>query len=324
MLVSILVPIYGVEKYIEKCVVSLFEQDYKNIEYIFINDCTKDKSIEVLKEVLERYPERKPFVKIINHDTNRGLASARNTAIANSSGEFVFVVDSDDWISTTTISKAVNLAVSDDSDIVNVGVNVHYEDRIVSKIASFKSKEDNILALLDKSVYCNIWGRLIKRSLFVDNEIKCIDGANMGEDFCQITKLMYFANKVSYVNEPLYSYNCMNSGGYTINYSYNHIIQVWKNYDDVCSFFVNKGDVYRNKLDICYLKLICDHIRISKNSKDGNKIFEEERSKLKGDKMRYKKDLKLSDRIIISLSVNKLVVYTFLSLLSSVKKCLKK
>ena len=102
------------------------------------------------------------------------------------------------------------------------------------------------------------------------------------------------------------------------------MIQVWKNYDDVCSFFVNKGDVYRNKLDICYLKLICDHIRISKNSKDGNKIFEEERSKLKGDKMRYKKDLKLSDRIIISLSVNKLVVYTFLSLLSSVKKCLKK
>ena len=246
MLVSILVPIFGVEKYIEKCVVSLLEQDYKEIEYIFVNDCTIDRSIDVLKSVLKLYPNRASSVKIINHDTNKGLAAARNTAIANSSGDYVFIVDSDDWIHATTIRETMTIATSEGADIVNVGVEVHYEDRTVSKIVSFQSKEDNLLALLDKSIFCNIWGRLIKKSLFVVNGIKCIEGANMGEDFCQITKLMYFANKVSYVNEPLYNYNCMNSGGYTINYSYNHIVQVWKNYDDVCAFFRNKEEVYRS------------------------------------------------------------------------------
>lgn len=320
MLVSILVPIFGVEKYIEKCVVSLLEQDYKEIEYIFVNDCTIDRSIDVLKSVLKLYPNRASSVKIINHDTNKGLAAARNTAIANSSGDYVFIVDSDDWIHATTIRETMTIATSEGADIVNVGVEVHYEDRTVSKIVSFQSKEDNLLALLDKSIFCNIWGRLIKKSLFVVNGIKCIEGANMGEDFCQITKLMYFANKVSYVNEPLYNYNCMNSGGYTINYSYNHIVQVWKNYDDVCAFFRNKEEVYRKKLELCFLRLICDHFRVSINSKDGERIYTEERLKLTDDILRFKGDLKFVDRTIINLSANRKILNAFLSFLSFVKR----
>lgn len=65
--VSICVPIYGVEKYIERCAISLFEQTYKNIEYIFVNDCTQDNSIDVLKSIIEKYPVRKNCVRIINH-----------------------------------------------------------------------------------------------------------------------------------------------------------------------------------------------------------------------------------------------------------------
>lgn len=108
-LVSILVPIYGVEKYIKRCAISLFEQTYKNIEFVFVNDCTRDSSISVLKDVVTEYPYLANKVKIINHIHNKGLAAARNTAIKESSGDFVFHVDADDWLEKTAIESCVKV-----------------------------------------------------------------------------------------------------------------------------------------------------------------------------------------------------------------------
>ena len=78
-LVSICVPVYGVETYIEQCAISLFEQTYQNIEYIFVNDCTPDKSIEILKSVINRYPNKKSSIHILSHEKNKGLGAARNS-----------------------------------------------------------------------------------------------------------------------------------------------------------------------------------------------------------------------------------------------------
>lgn len=116
--VSILIPIYGVEKFIERCAISLFEQTYQNIEYIFVNDCTKDDSINVLERVINRYPNRKPFVRIINHAQNKGLAGARNTAVANATGEFIMHVDSDDYVDKEIVRKAIDKQLQFDADIV--------------------------------------------------------------------------------------------------------------------------------------------------------------------------------------------------------------
>ena len=80
-LVSIIVPVYGVERFIERCAVTLFEQTYKDIEYIFVNDATQDKSIEVLRAVMERYPERAKAVQIVEHVQNRGISAARNSGV---------------------------------------------------------------------------------------------------------------------------------------------------------------------------------------------------------------------------------------------------
>lgn len=107
--ISIIIPVYGVEKCIERCARSLFEQTLKEgIEYIFIDDCTPDKSIEIVKRVLEEYPERKEQVKIVRHEHNRGVAAARNTALDAATGEFVFFVDADDWIENATIETLVS------------------------------------------------------------------------------------------------------------------------------------------------------------------------------------------------------------------------
>ena len=105
--VSILVPIYGTEKYIEKCARSLFEQTYDNIEYIFVNDCTKDASVEILKKTIEDYPQRKSQVTIISHNTNRGLAASRLTAFEHSTGAYLWCVDSDDYADVQAVSIIV-------------------------------------------------------------------------------------------------------------------------------------------------------------------------------------------------------------------------
>ena len=91
-LVSLLVPIYGVEKFIEKCAVSLFEQTYSNIEYVFVDDCTPDNSISVLRDIIAEYPGRKSKVRILHHEYNRGLAAARKTSIENADVEDVMPV----------------------------------------------------------------------------------------------------------------------------------------------------------------------------------------------------------------------------------------
>ena len=103
MKVSILVPVYGVEKYIGQCAETLFSQTYDDIEYVFVDDCTPDDSIQVLRQVLSAYPQRTNQVSIIRHDHNRGLGAARKTAFEASTGEFVMNVDSDDYLAQDAV-----------------------------------------------------------------------------------------------------------------------------------------------------------------------------------------------------------------------------
>ena len=116
--VSIIVPIYNVEKYIEKCATTLLEQDYNNIEYIFVNDCTPDSSMKILKDIIERYPNRKDDIKIINNIKNSGSSLTRKYGLDASNGKYVLFVDSDDWINIDMVSKMYNAAESNDADIV--------------------------------------------------------------------------------------------------------------------------------------------------------------------------------------------------------------
>ena len=111
MKVSILIPVYGVEKYIERCARSIFEQTYQNLDIVFVDDCTPDKSIEILRRVLDDYPERKAQTRIIRHEHNQGLAAARNTAVAAATGTFLTHVDSDDWLELDAVEELVKKQV---------------------------------------------------------------------------------------------------------------------------------------------------------------------------------------------------------------------
>ena len=103
MKVSLLVPVYGVEKYIRQCSRTLFGQTYDDIEYVFVDDCSPDNSVAVIRQVLAEYPHREQQVRIVRHDHNRGLGAARKTALEAATGDFVLNVDSDDYLSLDAV-----------------------------------------------------------------------------------------------------------------------------------------------------------------------------------------------------------------------------
>ncbi|MBD5421701.1 MAG: glycosyltransferase family 2 protein, partial [Bacteroides sp.] len=117
--ISVIVPVYGVEKYIERCVRSLFSQTMtEGVEFIFINDCTKDRSIELLTGIISEYPQLSPQVKIIHHPRNRGLAVARQTGLDAAQGEYILHLDSDDYFESDMLEMMYETAMANNSDVV--------------------------------------------------------------------------------------------------------------------------------------------------------------------------------------------------------------
>lgn len=236
--VSILVPIYGVEKYIERCAVSLFEQTYKNIEYIFVDDCGTDNSIGILKDVINRYPRRKEHTRIIRHARNRGLAAARNTAVKEATGVFICHVDSDDWINERFLEVLMQKQIETQADIVKGG-NIMYLPKGTKRraISGFDNNRDYTLKLIAKQTPSSIWGGVIRKSLYTKYGISAIEGVNLGEDYCVTPRLAYYASKLTFVEDCNYNYECRNVDSYTYTYSQakeEQAILAWKLINEFC------------------------------------------------------------------------------------------
>lgn len=270
--VSICVPVYGVEDYIERCAVSLFEQTYDNIEYIFVNDQTPDNSWEVLHDVIDRYPQLKGRILLPTHDKNRGSAAVRNTAANLAGGDFIMWVDSDDYIETDTVEKAVDVAVRENADLVlyNYVIDKMVYSEIV-KIPHFATSEERTCALLERTIPACVWCAMIKRSLYNDNNIRCLEGYNNGEDFQVTPRLSYYAQKISYTNDVLYHYDCTREDTYTRNFSEEKSAQVFKAFEILEDFFQTKPSVYMEALMRGKMKFVIGELVSSANA--GNKCY---------------------------------------------------
>ncbi|MGN1124999.1 MAG: glycosyltransferase family 2 protein, partial [Candidatus Gastranaerophilaceae bacterium] len=124
--VSVIIPIYNVEQYLARCLDSVINQTYKNLEIICVNDCSPDNSINILEE----YSQKDNRIKIIQREKNGGLSAARNSGFDIAVGEYVYFLDSDDWIDLDYIEKMVAIASKYDSDIVlNTNIVYEYSDK---------------------------------------------------------------------------------------------------------------------------------------------------------------------------------------------------
>ena len=211
--VSVIIPVFRVEGFIRKCTEILMQQTLQEVEYIFVNDATPDGSINVLKDVILRYPHRQPHVKIIEHKKNKGLPVARNTGLNYATGEYVFHCDSDDYLEQDTLERLYNAALAHNADIAwGDFVEVFQDRHIYMSQTSFDSPRDAIKAMLKGDMYYNVWNKLVRRILYVDNNISFPDGYTMGED---LTMIMLYAcsTKIVHVqkfgNEFEHEINCL-------------------------------------------------------------------------------------------------------------------
>lgn len=215
--VSIIVPIYGVERYIERCAVSLFEQTYPNIEYVFVNDATKDRSIEILEEVITRYPARQKDVRIITHPKNMGISATRNTGLRAITGDYVFYVDSDDYLAVDAMEKLVGMAEQNEADVVIFDVNVVTEKGIYRETVQYTNKVDYIHRLLQHTEKCAHWNKFYNAKFYLSTEIFADERVRLADDYAVTPRIIYEAQRIVMYHEPLYFYETMNLSSYVHN-----------------------------------------------------------------------------------------------------------
>ena len=255
---SVIVPIYGVEKYIERCARSLFEQTLEDIEYIFIDDCTLDKSIGILKRLIEEYrtslKEKNYSVTIEKMPKNTGLPGVRKYGIQLATGEYVIHCDSDDWVDFDMYRLMYEKAKADDADVVSCGYIVHDGDRHLRQMKETPKvlKEDAIKQMMLQQTHWVLWNKLFKRSLY--NNPLIYPTENMGEDMALSLQLMYYCNKMSYIDDDLYYY-FYNRESLTNTKdeiaSLKRFSQTHRNCELVYDFYSSKGDfkVYKKALE---------------------------------------------------------------------------
>lgn len=201
--VSIIVPIYNVLEYLERCVNSLFQQKYKNIEIILVDDCSTDGS----RELAQKLAEKDSRCIFIQREKNGGLSAARNTGMKVASGEWLAFVDSDDWVTEDYISAMYDVAKKDDADIVMSSIYYYYENGSYKEVSPFadlttKSSQREKIALCRPYA----WGKLYKNNLFKIRKIKFPEDIWRSEDISTIIPLMSYTDKISILNKPLYYY----------------------------------------------------------------------------------------------------------------------
>lgn len=227
--VSVIVPIYNVEKFITRCVETLMEQTLQEVEFIFVNDATPDNSWNVLNDVLKKYPARCSDVILLEHDVNKGLPAARNTGLGIAHGEYIFHCDSDDFVEHDMLECLYNKAVEEGADIVWCDWFLSFEksERYMRQ-PCFTSAIDALKAMLGGGMKYNVWNKLVRRSLYVENDISFPSGYGMGED---MTMMLFFAHasKVVYLPKAFYHYVKLNTDAFSQTYSDKHLLELKHN-----------------------------------------------------------------------------------------------
>ena len=202
---SVIVPMWGVEKYIDKCARSLFESTLDDMEFVFVDDCTPDKSVEVLQGVIEEYPNRKSQTVIVRHEVNKGLPQARKTGVAAAHGEWISHCDSDDWVAPDMYEKMLKTAGEKGADLVCCDFIYQSDDEILWRPTYDKNKSPEELRkdLMACKVSNAVWNKIVHRSIYETNEIY-YPKETMDEDDVFVSQWSYYASHCEYVHECLY------------------------------------------------------------------------------------------------------------------------
>ena len=256
--VSIIVPVYNTEKYLKKCLDSLLNQTLEDIEIIIVNDGSTDNSQEVIDEYAKKDTRVKSYVK-----QNGGQGSARNLGLEKATGEYIGYIDSDDFIDIHMYEDMYNKAVTDNSDIVNVGYYIYSETGNVIKEQVFKRSvttniSDTPEVLFDNTAVTN---KLFKASLLKNNNIQ-FRVKKWYEDFDFVIKAICFASNISVIEKPYYYY-LQRTGSTMNNSNISRNLEILEAMDEIIDFCKEQGiyDKFAEQLEF----LAVQHIYLPTN-----------------------------------------------------------
>lgn len=206
--ISLVAPVYGVEKYIAKFAESVLDQTYQDIQFVFVNDGTKDRSMEILRQLIEeRYAHLKQRILIVDKE-NGGLPSARKAGLDVAEGEYILFADSDDWLETDAVEKVMAKADETDADIVYFDLVKEYGHRTSYKRErdyTGKTKEDFIVNMFNYKSFGYTVTKCFKRKLYTDNVIY-MPKLGMHEDIYLMSQIIFYAGSLVHIPEALYHY----------------------------------------------------------------------------------------------------------------------
>ena len=242
MKISIIIPVYNVENFIRRCLESVANQVYPNIEVILIDDASPDKSIDIAKEFINTYKYSNIF-KIIIHEQNRGLSAARNTGIKNSTGDYLYFLDSDDELyDKNAISILAENAAETHADVV-IGnyMGVKPNSCYKSKYNTNCTLKDSYLisAFVKGDIPIMAWNKLVARKYFFENNL-CFKNGILNEDELFSYQLLFLNPTVSMAGVTTYKYN-IRQGSIMTTVNINRLISPIIVYEEILKSYKSIG-----------------------------------------------------------------------------------
>lgn len=251
--VSVIVPIYNVEKYLEKCINSLLSQTLEDIQIILVNDGSKDNSGNIAKEYEKNNKNRVIYVE----KENGGLSDARNYGLKYATGDFIAFLDSDDYIEKNAYEEMYNKAIEENADYVECDFIWEFPNKIrVDKQYPYKNKKEML-----SFVRVVAWNKLIKRQLITDNNLEFPKGLRY-EDVEFTYKLIPFVNKFAYVDKTFIHY--VQREGSIANVQNERTAEIFTILDNVIEFYKKNNiyEKYRDELEYNYARyLLCSSLK---------------------------------------------------------------
>jgi len=207
--VSVIIPVYGVAEYIEKCVRSLFEQTLTDMELVFVDDCSTDGSMATLRTLMDEYKERLvadgKIVRVERMPVNSGQAAVRQYAIPLCTGDYIIHLDSDDWVEKDMYRAMYETAIRENADMVVCDAFEHERERVIRSLGCRTTDIHAFLIdCLTQQSLRTLWNKLIRRDIC--QSVPILPLANMGEDMVLISLYMMKMSRMAYVHEAYYHY----------------------------------------------------------------------------------------------------------------------
>lgn len=207
--ISLIVPIYGVERYIRQFAESALGQSYGDVQFVFVNDGTKDRSMEILQELIEeKYSSLKSRIVIVNKE-NGGLPSARKAGLDIAEGEYILFADSDDWLDTDAVAKIMAKAEETGADLVYFDLVKEYGAGKVSikkeREYTADTKEDYIINIFNYKSHGYTVTKCFRKKLYTENLIY-FPKYGMHEDIYLMSQIIFYAQSLAHLPEALYHY----------------------------------------------------------------------------------------------------------------------